>query len=138
MASLRRGRRIEKRVVIAVAGPERMSHVLEEAKSLEDELTFNDLLVIPYVLGSPDIVETLSFDLPDCIAVPTGGTPWRSMVEDEMSEATNQGIDVKTERFSIILKKNGRIGQRARGIFLRNMVADVSARASMGMDVTNI
>jgi len=38
----------------------------------------------------------------------------------------------------VILKKNGRVGQRTRGIFLERMVGEVEGRRQAGMDVTNI
>lgn len=110
LASLRRGRGIEKRVVIAVAGPQRMSQVIHEAKELQDELMFNDLLIIPYILGSTENNLT-NQDLPDCVALPQNGAAWKSFVDEEVSEATRQGVDAKIEGVSIILKKNGRIGQ---------------------------
>lgn len=152
LASLRRGRGIEKRVVIAVAGPERIVQVLKESRELQEDLTFNDLLVIPYLLGGSSSIEDLLLSssddvdddtdadtfLPDCVALPTSSANWKTFIEAEVAEATQQGVDAMTEGVTVILKKNGRIGQRTRGIYLSNMVADVTGRSSMGMDITNI
>ena len=150
LASLRRGRGIEKRVVIAAAGLDKITQVLQQAKELRDELTLSDLLIIPYVLGSSDsTLSSLSLlqsntrnddddELPDCVALSTGGSNWKSFIEEEVQEATKQGVNVQDEGLCVILKKNGRIGQRTKGIYLDNMVADVTGRASMGMDITNI
>jgi hypothetical protein len=79
----------------------------------------------------------ITSDLPECIALPVGNG-WRNVVEDEASEGIKQGIDIQKEGFCVIIKKNGKIGQRTRGIFLDRMVGDVSARSEAGMDVKNI
>ena len=60
------------------------------------------------------------------------------MITDEMEEAMKQDINVYEDGFCVILKKNGRVGQRTRGIFLSNMVGDVTQRREAGMDVMNI
>lgn len=48
-ASLRRGRGIEKRVVIAAGGSEKIRQVIQDARKLpvDDSLSFNDLLIVP-------------------------------------------------------------------------------------------
>lgn len=142
LASLRRGRGIEKRVVICAAGLEKITSVIQQAKEIQDELTLSDLLVIPYVLGSPSSSSSSELDndnLPDCVALPSArNANWQSFIEDEVAEATRQGVDAQAEGLCIILKKNGKIGQRTKGIYLNNMVADVAGRAAMGMDITNI
>lgn len=139
LASLRRGRGIEKRVVIAAAGREKMASVLSEAKDLAESLTMNDLLIVPVVLpaiSSPaELVD--ENDVPECIALPVGNS-WSVVVGDEVEEAMNQGIDVAKEGLCVILKKNGRVGQRTRGIFLGNMVGEVTRRRNAGLDVKNI
>jgi Low psii accumulation1 / Rep27 len=147
LASLRRGRGIEKRVVIAAAGSEKIRQVMQDARKLNDALTYNDLLIVPIVLPitgsslSPNVVPLDDADgaaLPDCVALPVGGATWRSVIEDEAEQAIQQGVDVDQDGFCVILKKNGRVGQRTKGIFLENMVADVIQRLEMGMDVKNI
>ena len=138
LASLRRGRGIEKRVVIAVAGQQKVSEIVQEARQLEQALITNDLLIVPVIL--PDVMAPLDLtldDLPNSVAVPVG-LNWKPLIQEEVKEAASQGVNVLLEGFSIILKKNGRVGQRTRGIFLQNMVADVLERASMGMDIKNI
>ena len=141
LASLRRGRGIEKRVVICAAGLEKITSVIQQAKEIQDELTLSDLLVIPYVLGSSSFSSSSELEndnLPDCVALPSRNPNWQSFIEDEVAEATRQGVDAQAEGLCIILKKNGKIGQRTKGIYLNNMVADVAGRAAMGMDITNI
>jgi hypothetical protein len=148
LASLRQGRGIEKRVVIAAAGRDKIASVLTEAKDLADALATNDLLVVPVLVPSialpADLLpgpergaDLLQPPLSECIALPVG-SGWSVVVDDEVRQATEQGIDVDKEGLCVILKKNGRVGQRTRGIFLANMVGDVTRRRDAGMDVVNI
>jgi Low psii accumulation1 / Rep27 len=140
LASLRRGRGIEKRVVIAAAGSEKIRQVIQEARRLDDALSFNDLLIVPIVLptgSSPKVPVVEGEALPECIALPVGAA-WRSVINDESVKAIEQGVDIEKDGFCVILKKNGRVGQRTKGIFLENMVADVTQRFEMGMDIKNI
>ena len=138
LSSLRRGRGIEKRVVIAAAGKEKMSEILKEANDLEDSLSFNDLVVVPVVLpqAKPPSVGD-DYQMPKCVAFPFG-EGWKAMIDNEIRDAVNQGVDAEVEGISIILKKNGRVGQRTKGVYLRNMVGEVEARRGSGMDVHNI
>jgi hypothetical protein len=78
--------------------------------------------------------------LPTNLALPvTVGTNfWRAMMDEEAAEAISQGVDIEEEGFCVILKKNGRVGQRTRGIFLDNLVGNVVARKEAGMDVKNV
>lgn len=138
LASLRRGRGIEKRVVIAAGSKEKIDEVLKEAAVLQDALVSNDLLIVPILV--PQGVAPVNVDvdnLPVCVALPVGPS-WKFVINDEVEEAVKQGIDVAKEGFCVILKKNGRVGQRTRGIFLNNMVGEVAKRREAGMDVKNI
>jgi len=139
LSSLRRGRGLEKRVVIAAAGKDRMKDVLEEAKDIASSLEFNDLVVIPVVLPQCSAPLGLEADLIEqkCVALPAGGN-WVSVLSDESKTAQDQSIDVVSEGFCIVLKKNGRVGQRTKGINLSRMCGEVDDRRSMGMDVSNI
>ena len=140
LASLRRGRGIEKRVVIAAGGKEKIDEVIRDAKVLDSDLDLNDLVVVPVVMpqGVAPLLEEGS-DFPTSVATPVAvGSDWQSMVEEEAEEAVRQGVDIEKEGFCVILKKNGRVGQRTRGIFLDNLVGNVVARRDAGMDVSNI
>jgi hypothetical protein len=139
LASLRRGRGIEKRVVIVAAGSEKIDQVIDDARKLDDELELNDLLVVPLVLpaGVAPLLEEST--APKSAATPVSvGNSWKEFIEGEMAEAISQGVDVEKEGLCVILKKNGRVGQRTRGIFLDNLVGNVVSRRNAGMDVTNI
>ena len=97
----------------------------------------SDLLVVPLVLPSataPEITDTI----PPCVALPVGNTAWKTVLQDEAQEALQQNVDIEQEGFCVILKKNGRVGQRTKGIFLERMVGEVAERRELGMDVTNI
>jgi hypothetical protein len=50
LASFRRERGIEKRIVIAAAGCKKIDQVLKEAQALQSELADNDLVVVPAVI----------------------------------------------------------------------------------------
>ncbi|CAB9514417.1 Protein of unknown function (DUF3493) [Seminavis robusta] len=136
LADLRRNRGIEKRVVIAAAGPDKMDQVLAEARSVGDALEENDLVIVPVVL--PLATAPAADNLPHCVALPVGTSAWKAVLDDETQEARSQGVDIEAEGICVILKKNGRVGQRTRGIFLERMVGEVEERREMGMDVTNI
>jgi hypothetical protein len=147
LASLRRGRGMEKRVVIAVGNTNRIQSIINEAMQIKVALQENDLLIVPVIIEPPNgTIQPLPMEmdvdtLPDCIALPataaTSGS-WKIVITDEMEEAMKQNINVYDEGFCVILKKNGRVGQRTRGIYLSNMVGDVTQRREAGMDVINI
>lgn len=141
LASLRRGRGIKKRVVIAAAGNEKIAQVLKDAKKLEDDLYFNDLVVVPIVMPrgvAPEYNSDYGV-FPYCVAIAVNvGNNWKDCINEEAAEAIKQGVDIEKEGICIVLKKNGRVGQRTRGIFLGNLVGNVVARREAGMDVTNI
>jgi hypothetical protein len=140
LASLRQGRGIEKRVVIAAAGPDKIQQVVQQAQALNDSLTMNDLLIVPVVLPqaiAPANLDASNNDFPECLALPIGPN-WQKVVEEEAQEALKQNVDIEKEGFCVVLKKNGRVGTRTRGIFLQNMVGEVIKRKEAGMDVKNI
>jgi hypothetical protein len=137
LASLRRGRGIEKRVVIAAGGPAKIAEIMKEAIALQDALETNDLLIVPVVMPQGVAPQVSDSDVPNCIALPVGNN-WKMVVNDEAEEAVNQGVDIEKEGFCVILKKNGRVGQRTRGVFLGRMLGEVTERRELGMDVKNI
>jgi hypothetical protein len=141
LASFRRQRGIEKRVVLAVGGADRIQQVLEEARQLQPELAANDLVVVPIVMpaGVAPYTSSETATVPTNIALPVNaGNNWKRLMSEEAEEAKSQGVDIESEGFCVILKKNGRVGQRTRGIFLNNLVGNVVARKEAGMDVKNI
>jgi len=142
LSSLRSGRGIEKRVVIAAAAADKIADVLQEAKKLQEEITLNDLIVVPVVMPrgvAPETGGGNESDLIPCIALPVAvGTSWKDYIEEEAAEAVKQGVNVEKDGFCIVLKKNGKVGQRTKGIFLGNLIGNVIARREAGMDVTNI
>jgi hypothetical protein len=137
LASLRRGRGIEKRVVITAGGKEKIAEIMKEAVMLQDKLEMNDLLIIPVLMPQGVAPDVSGIEVPSCIALPVGNN-WKFVVDDEAEEAVNQGVDIEKEGFCVILKKNGRVGQRTRGVFLDRMVGEVTERREFGLDVKNI
>ncbi len=141
LSSFRAGRGIDKRVVILVAGEEKISQLVStlKSKSMQTSLIQSDLFVIPVVIPDctvpPNIDEELLSE--DCIGLPVQGA-WRGFIEDEVAEAIKQGVDVQNAGFALILKKNGRVGQRTSGFNLSRMVGEVKNREGSGLDVTNI
>jgi hypothetical protein len=135
LSALRRGRGIEKRVVIATAGKEKLQEIVQDAAALNDSLVMNDLVIVPvvYPQGTAPVLD----DVPECVALPLGNS-WKTIVDDETAEARKQGVNVENDGISIVLKKNGRVGQRTRGVFLGRMVGEVVERRESGMDVSNI
>jgi hypothetical protein len=118
--------------VIVGTGSEKLAQILQEAESLRDEMEVNDLVIVPVVMPqgvAPDI--SPETPLAPCVALPVmglAGTSWKTFVEEEAAEAIKQGVDVESEGMCVILKKNGRVGQRTKGIFLQNLVGNVVAR----------
>lgn len=139
LSAFRRGRGIDKRVVIVAAGKDKIKSLLEESKQYSDSLILNDLVIVPVVVPQANAPLGLEPEILDqeYIALPAGGS-WITVIGDEASQAEEQGIDVVNEGVSIVLKKNGRVGQRTRGIFLERMVSEVVERKEKGMDVVNI
>ena len=124
LASLRRGRGIEKRVVITAGGKDKIAEIIKEAVKLQDRIEMSDLLIIPVLMPQGVAPEVSGMDMPSCIALPVGNN-WKFVVDDEAEEAVNQGVDIEKEGFCVILKKNGRVGQRTRGVFIERMVGEV-------------
>lgn len=57
----------------------------------------------------------------------------------KVETALSQGIDPVSAGFSLVLKKNGRIGARSKGCPpWGTLVGDVERRKEAGMDTTNI
>ena len=144
LSSLRRGRGIEKRVVIAAAGADKIDEIIETARELDEDLTINDLVVVPVVMPrgvAPEPKDTSSSrpTMPTSVALPVVvGNNWKAMIDDEAAEAVKQGVDIEKDGFVVVLKKNGRVGQRTKGIYLANLVGNVEARRNAGMDISNI
>lgn len=139
LSSFRSGRGIDKRVVIAAAGKDKIEEILEQAKNYADALIASDLVIVPVVLPQGTGPLGLDKDLieQDYLALPAGGN-WQSVIGDEAAIAEEQGVDVSKEGICVIMKKNGRVGQRTKGIYIERMCGEVTQRREMGMDVNNI
>jgi len=139
LSFFRMGRGFDKRIIIIAAGKEKIAEVLKQAQSLSDSLISCDLLIVPLVmpLGIAPLGVDQKLLSEKCIALPAGGS-WGSIIGDEAKEAIEQGVDVDNDGICIVLKKNGKVGQRTKGIFLAKMCGEVVKREEAGMDVKNI
>ena len=128
-------------MLISVSQASQESQALSDIKKMDDDLEFNDLLIVPFVLPNIDPVAGIETPAPKSLALPVvvgDGGGWKDFIEEEVTEAKRQGVDVQEEGLCVILKKNGRVGQRTKGISLSNLIGNVVSRREAGMDVTNI
>jgi hypothetical protein len=116
-----RGRGIESGIT---AGKDKIAEIIKEAVKLQDRIEMSDLLIIPVLMPQGVAPDVSGMDMPSCVALPVGNN-WKFVVDDEAEEAVNQGVDIEKEGFCVILKKNGRVGQRTRGVFIERMVGEV-------------
>ena len=79
---------------------------------------------------------------PLSLAVPVEAdlAQWQTALAEELKNAKTQAGDEAGARgFTVLLKKNGRVGTRRLGTpDWRNLVEDVASRAAAGLDTTNI
>ena len=72
------------------------------------------------------------------LALPAGGG-WQDVVGTELATAVAQNADAAARGFTLILKKNGRVGTRRLGMpSWDGLVQDVDARRAGGLDTANI
>lgn len=72
------------------------------------------------------------------MAVPVSGD-WASVIGVEVDRAVEQGFDAESKGFTIVIKKNGRIGQRITGLPpYGRLIGEVEERMAKGLDVENI
>jgi|NOAtaT_6_FD_contig_21_11675576_length_1183_multi_20_in_0_out_0_1 hypothetical protein len=139
LSSLRQGRGIEKRVAICAASSEKLSSVLQASIPLGQNLVENDWVIVPVVVPQGTAPLGLDKELLEqkWLALPCGGN-WKAVLDDEVTQASSQGIDLDTDGFTIVMKKNGKVGQRTRGINLKRLCGEVMDRKELGLDVTNV
>jgi hypothetical protein len=139
LSSLRQGRGIEKRVAICAASSEKLSSVLQASIPMGQSLTENDWVIVPVVVPQGTAPLGLDKELLEqkWLALPCGGN-WKAVLDDEVAQASSQGIDIDTDGFTIVMKKNGKVGQRTKGINLKRLCGEVMDRKELGLDVTNI
>ncbi len=151
LADFRRDRGRARRVVIVAGGQEVVQAALDAAGAagLKQRLVDNAFLVVPVVLpaGAKEPPSTLGLAqerLRGAVDEPHVGCPlllreWQEYLAIEAAEARKQGIDPVKQGISVVLKLNGRVGQRAFGQpAWERLVGDVERRRRRGLDVTNI
>ena len=74
------------------------------------------------------------------IALPgSSGAKWTSALGSDLEQAAKQDPTALTRGFTIVLKKNGRVGTRRLGTpDWEGLVSDVEMRRGAGLDVVNI
>jgi len=140
LADLRRGRGRARRVVLVAASAAGLREAVAAAAPLSAKLVECDLLVVPVTLplGGPAADLDAAATALDHIALPAEGE-WKSVIGAECERAVEQGLDPESQGFTIIIKKNGRIGQRIKGLpNYTRLIGDVEERKAKGMDVDNI
>ncbi|CAM9879278.1 unnamed protein product [Ectocarpus fasciculatus] len=154
LSALRRDRGRDKRVAVLVGGAEAVKSSLESALPYGTALETSDILIVPLVLesrpgmtgGGADMFQAsgAESDLESAVgsahvALPVALNRWQEYIDSEVETALSQGIDPVKEGFSLVLKKNGRIGARSKGCPpWGTLVGDVVRRKEAGMDTTNI
>eukprot|EP00904_Undaria_pinnatifida_P009430 jgi/Undpi1/5617/HiC_scaffold_2.g00892.m1 len=153
LSALRRDRGRDKRVAVLVGGPDAVRSSLESALPYGEALENSDILIVPLVLeGSPGgggasqglRASGGENDLESAAGMAHVGLPvalnrWQEYIDSEVETAVSQGIDPVKDGFSLVLKKNGRIGARSKGCPpWGTLVGDVERRKASGMDTTNI
>jgi hypothetical protein len=147
LSDMRRGRGREKRVVIVAGGSAAVEDCVQSSQARSQELVSSDITVVPLVLdmegeeilcsGGESFMEGAQRQ--QHIALPVLLNNWQDWVQKEAETAIGQGFDPIGEGFAVVLKKNGRVGLRRRGMpDWAEVVGDVSARKEAGLDVTNI
>lgn len=151
LADFRRDRGRARRVVIVAGGEEVVQAALDAAgeAGMKERLVQNAFLVVPVVLpaGAKDPPSTLGLAqerLKGALDEPHVGWPlllreWQEYLATEAAAARKQGLDPVKQGISVVLKLNGRVGQRAFGQpAWERLVGDVERRRRRGLDVTNI
>lgn len=139
LSDLRSGRGRATRVVILAGPAPVLRDCLTTAQPIGSRLANNELLLVP--VGLPD-AETPPLDpalmTGPHVALPAGGD-WRRFIDAECARAREQGLDPLRDGMAVIVKKNGRVGQRIAGMPpLGRIAADVEDRVARGMDVENV
>ncbi|CAN0176839.1 unnamed protein product, partial [Hapterophycus canaliculatus] len=154
LSALRRDRGRDKRVAVLVGGAEAVQSSLESALPYGSALETSDILIVPLVLEArPGMsgsgadrfrASGRENDLESAVgsahvALPVALNRWQEYIDSEVETALSQGIDPVQEGFSLVLKKNGRIGARSKGCPpWGTLVGDVERRKEAGMDTSNI
>eukprot|EP00903_Cladosiphon_okamuranus_P007018 g6826.t1 len=154
LSALRRDRGRDKRVAVLVGGADAVKSSLESALPYGAALETSDILIVPLVLESRSGMSGggaamfqasgAENDMESAVgsahvALPVALNRWQEYIDSEVETAVSQGIDPLKEGFSLILKKNGRIGARSKGCPpWGNLVGDVERRKEAGMDTSNI
>jgi hypothetical protein len=152
LSDLRTDRGIEKRVVIVAASKELLKTSLQTSIKEAKNLIANDLMIVPLIIDETNGDYTLTATsleamIPDIeniaeyqhlgLAMVLGS--WNAVIKKELAVAIQQQPEALAKGVTIIIKKNGKVGTRRFGVPIwEGLVRDVSDRAELGLDVSNI
>ena len=89
---------------------------------------------LPWDEAKPDALGTWPVALPQ-----SEGDAWTSALAPELEQAAKQDATILDRGLTIVLKKNGRVGNRRLGTpDWRALISDVEGRRAAGLDVVNI
>jgi len=147
LADFRRGRGMDSRIVIFAGSLEMVKQCVVSSNPFSDKLIKNDLTFVPLVIQSDDNKTRCTGEeslLTEAvgkahIALPLSLDQWEQWVESEAEAASSQGVSSVEKGLTFIIKKNGRVGQRATSCPpWEVLVGSVENRAALGMDTKNI
>lgn len=161
LSDLRRGRGIEKIIVIVIAPLELLRSSMLSALNQGTDLQYNDLLIVPLQISKPLNSNVGSYELsaPSTEALYTDGDltalaqasaapfiatamavpTWSEVLQKEISVAIKQQADALDKGVTIIIKKNGKVGTRKFGVPIwETLVDDFGSKKELGIDITNV
>ena len=139
-----------RRVVVVCAEAAALGPSLAKARAYSQRLSDADLLIVPMItsgntfqLPPPELVRgaegDADADAVGHLALAQGLDTWGDVLKEELEVAISQDADVAARGFTLILKKNGRVGTRRLGLPEWDaLVDDVANRKAAGLDTTNI
>lgn len=132
------------RVVIICAEAEALNASLQSAAGIASSLVSAELLVVPLVISAQAGATTVDAPMYDgsvsaVIAAPLSLNMWQDVVCAELETALKQDPEIRARGFTLILKKNGRVGTRRLGLpDWGSLANDVASRELAGLDTANI
>jgi len=157
LADFRSGRGEARRVVLVVAEEAALKASMVEAAAAAPQIAAADFLVVPVLLpgGLSRLASPLAllseggadslasrFESFTALAVPVEAdlAQWQTALAEELKNAKTQaGEEAGARGFTVLLKKNGRVGTRRLGTpDWLNLAGDVASRGAAGLDITNI
>jgi len=124
LSDFRRGRGVEKRVIIFVGDRELVEKCMSLSTSFSQQLVNNNLLVVPIVTQSDSKTitcageETSLTELvgQEHIGLPLSLDQWQEMIQYELKDAASNKNYSTKQGYTMIINTDGRVGQRINGM----------------------